>query len=111
MGDDNGSESVTPEELYAELHALDSSITMAQIIRHIKDAEDFARTNLFDQGETSDEHCLDFEVFCRLFPQRVARLKQMQDRMNHAAHYGEHLDKHFSRFVEDVDAWIKALDK
>merc|ERR1719498_1037236 len=37
--DDDGSEEISPEELFAELHDLDNDVTMEQILEHVAIAE------------------------------------------------------------------------
>lgn len=102
--DDDGSEEITPEELFDALSALDSKLTMAEVMQHIEEAEiDVGK------GETGKDRKIDFDEFVALFPVRMAMTKTLQARVDSVADRATDLGDRFDAFAQQAKDWMALL--
>jgi len=107
--DDDGSEQISPQELWDELVDLDDSLTMEDVLQHIEDAEGEVEGR--DADEDASDHAIDYSEFIQLFPVRVKRINKMKDRFESARQSMEHLAKAFSDVQPLAERWIRTLDQ
>mmetsp|Transcript_104311 Transcript_104311/g.185460 ORF Transcript_104311/g.185460 Transcript_104311/m.185460 type:complete len:922 (-) Transcript_104311:33-2798(-) len=107
--DDDGSEEVSPQELFDELVDLDDSITMDDVLAHIEEAEGGIGDDA--DGDGAQDHVIDYSEFVQLFPVRVSRMAKMRDRFEGARQTQEHLSKSFTDLQPHAERWIRMLDQ
>mmetsp|Transcript_55125 Transcript_55125/g.178611 ORF Transcript_55125/g.178611 Transcript_55125/m.178611 type:complete len:842 (-) Transcript_55125:445-2970(-) len=112
--DDDGSEVVSPEELYEVLQEMDGSLTLAEVVRHIADAEQQVATlagaskgDGYASGK--DDQAIDYGEFCQLFPVRVQRMAVMSNRIDTERTTAEDLSGRFGSYRKKIQDWIAKL--
>ncbi|CAE7421077.1 PRA1F2 [Symbiodinium natans] len=106
--DDDGSEQVTPQELYDELVELDSSITIEDVVKHVEAAE----LELEDSDEEDDtkDHAIDYTEFMQLFPVRVERVRQLKERLRNSEKRSKELCKPLEDVTPSVERWLRSME-
>lgn len=105
--DVDGSQEITPEELYEALQDLDQGLTMEQVIAHIKTVESI--TNEGGDKDCNQDQAIDFAEFLRLFPECTRRMKLLEDRSACCTFEGsKHRDK-FLSVREQANDWMNRL--
>lgn len=124
--DDDGSEQISPEELFAELRAMDDNLTFEQIVEHVQAAEQHARKSMrrlssaANGGQYEDvemppqvegkDITIDFQEFVRLFPVRVKRLQSLQDRVDRSQIFACHTQDLFATVEPEAKKWFQHLE-
>lgn len=103
--DDDGSEEITAKELFDNLCVLDDSLTLEEIAQHIAEAEG----GLEDHGDA--DHCIDFEEFVNLFPERIRRLKEQSERVEGTKLHAAELLESFGKVDDKIDSWGSKLEQ
>lgn len=107
--DDDGSEQVTPQELYDELVALDSKITIQDVVKHVEAAE----LGLEDEDEEdvgTKDHAIDYNEFMQLFPVRVQRMRELKDRLQGCDDASKELCKLLEDSTPGIERWIRSME-
>jgi len=102
--DEDASQAITPLELFHALHPLCADLTIAQVVEHIEVVELVAA----EDGASLD-HTLDFDEFCRLFPQRTRRVKAMETRAAAAERSTFELRSRWNAVNGAIREWIQKL--
>lgn len=103
--DDDGSQQISADELHNALVGYNDSLTMEDVIEHIASVE----LGLGD-GETAQDHSLDYAEFVRLFPGRAKRTKAMEDRVTTSRSSGGELSQRFRSQQPELEAWVGGLE-
>ncbi|CAE8674245.1 unnamed protein product [Polarella glacialis] len=106
--DDNGSEQVSAPELFDALAALDDSLTMEEVVKHIERAELDIESD--EEDEHMQDHAIDYNEFVQLFPVRMARMGALKDRMLTSKSQWEDLTRSFESVSPEVDKWLRHID-
>jgi len=106
--DDNGSEQVSAPELFDALAALDDSLTMEEVVKHIERAELDIESD--EEDENMQDHAIDYNEFVQLFPVRMARMGALKDRMLTSKSQWEDLTRSFESVSPEVDKWLRHID-
>jgi len=103
--DDDASEEVNAQELFAALRQLDDrgQLTMGEVAAYIA-------TCAGTSNKKKQEHNLKFSEFCNLFPVRAARMKAMMERMSDERQTAEELSTQFNRHAKDIQEWITGIE-
>lgn len=107
--DDDGSEQVTPQELYDELVALDSKITIEDVVKHVEAAE----LGLEDEDEEdvgTKDHAIDYNEFMQLFPVRVQRMRELKDRLQGCDDTSKELCKLLEDSTPGIERWMRSME-
>jgi len=104
--DEDGSEQITPPELFEALSPLSSELTLEQVVHHIAEVEGLAE----DADDSAQDHVLDFAEFAQLFPERTRLMKELQARATQAAEASNELQDRFSSVQGDVKEWISKME-
>jgi len=103
--DQDGSQEITPPELFETLHPLNPELTLEQVIHHIGIVELNCASNM----ELHD-HTLDFDEFCQLFPTRMQRVQELDRRGEEALMRSMELRTRFESVREVTWEWIHRLE-
>jgi len=104
--DDDGSECISPEELWAELCGIDSSLTLDEVMVYMEEAE----VQIGGEGEAAKDSKLEFAEFVRLFPERMRHLQSLQDRFDSSLAHAYDVSGNLEKVHSKVKAWIQTLD-
>lgn len=107
--DDDGSEQVTPQELYDELVVLDNKITIEDVVKHVEAAE----LGLEDEDEDdvgTKDHAIDYNEFMQLFPVRVQRIRELKDRLQGYDDMAKELCKLLEDGTPGVERWLRSME-
>ncbi|CAE7255409.1 CPK13, partial [Symbiodinium sp. KB8] len=107
--DDDGSEQVTPQELYDELKDLDSSITIEDVVKHVEAAE-LEIEDSEDEEENTKDHAIDYTEFMQLFPVRVERVRQLKERLLSSEDHSKELCQHLEDVTPAVERWLRSME-
>lgn len=104
---DDGSECITPAELYAELAELDNHLTLKEVVDYMVEAE---RALGGGEGDMASDQQLSFDEFVRLFPERMRHLRGLEDRHQGSQSHGEHMNEQLQRLHGKGTTWIKTME-
>lgn len=106
--DDDGSQEISADELFAELKPLSKDLTIEDIHTHIKHAEVGVR-----DGENDDDNDdkLDYGEYAQLFPGRVRRLKGLEDRVAATHAHARECQKQLESVSREIYSWIQTLQE
>lgn len=107
--DDDGSEVVSAEELFVDLHDLDDDITMDEVIEHIANAE--LEMGDDDEAGGAADHAIDYNEFKQLFPVRVERMRKLKDRADFSKMGNENICKAFQDINPNVEKWLRLMEQ
>jgi len=107
--DDDGSEQVTPQELYDELKDLDSSITIEDVVKHVEAAE-LEIEDSKDEEENTKDHAIDYTEFMQLFPVRVERVRQLKERLQTSEDHSKELCQQLEDVTPAVERWMRSME-
>lgn len=107
--DDDGSEAISADELFDELSVLDKDLTMEEVLAHIKLADlGISEDVEGDEGESDNK--LSFGEYIRLFPGRIARVRDIEMRIKNTRVYASEKHELYDSFKDVIFTWTKALD-
>merc|ERR1712224_996468 len=107
--DDDGSECISPQELFDELRVFDDSLTLENVVAYVAEKD----LNPHADGEENevDKDCeLHFNEFVQLFPERVKYVQTLHARkestISQAAAYADAL----AEVKDDALEWVSDLE-
>lgn len=113
--DEDGSEEITPGELWETLSALGPGLTVAQVVEHIESVEAAAAggpasPQSEQAADANQDQALDFEEFCCLFRRRVERVKALEARNERARHLAMEMGSKFEGIRDLAEEFVNALN-
>jgi len=112
--DDDGSQCISPEELFAALRELDEALTLEEVVLHIETTEQNVGGDGEDkkdeEGGGGSDGTIDFNEFVRLFPTRVARVKALEDRIEGSQRSANELRNRLVTVKAKLRKWVKTLE-
>ncbi|CAJ1342877.1 unnamed protein product, partial [Effrenium voratum] len=106
--DDDGSEQVTPQELYDELVELDNRITIADVVKHVEAAE--LELGEDDEDIGTQDHAIDYNEFMQLFPVRVQRMRLLKDRLQNCDDTSKELCRLLADSTPAIERWLRNIE-
>jgi hypothetical protein len=88
--------------LFEELQKFDNSLTLEDVVSYMEETE-------LNLGDDQGNCLLEFDEFVRLFPERLHRLKLLQDREEAQQATTNELTERLHTVKEAVRHWLKAL--
>lgn len=109
--DQDGSEEITAEELHKVLQTMDESISLEEVVEHIRVAEmEAGAEGKVIEAEANNDETLGFDEFQLLFPLRVQKMVALRSRVVTAKQQGEKYNALFYEVKQPVDKFISKLD-
>mmetsp|Transcript_75004 Transcript_75004/g.232811 ORF Transcript_75004/g.232811 Transcript_75004/m.232811 type:complete len:377 (+) Transcript_75004:1-1131(+) len=106
--DNDGSEQITPPELFEALSQFDASLSMEQVVEYISKMELEVAGDV--ESPDAQDHVLDFSEFAHLFPQRMQRVRELESRWQAAREQVVDFSGRFVGLREGAADWVESLE-
>jgi len=105
--DKDGSQNITPFELWETLHVFNPEVTPEQVEKYVIATEKKVSGVAGDNSE--QDHQLDFQEFTCLFPERCRRIDEIQERIDHSVSRGKDVNIRYQGVKHDIRSWVRFL--